>query len=415
VLRVEPHEGITVDVIGGHSVVDSTWGKTIRVGHVRFDQTRDFVLALSNLQPFAKRGAEILQISLDFAPVSGMPIKKVGAIPAMSIAPGDIDVMRHVLRSRFVDAVDGVVKSIKRDDENDAATLAAKFSTIEGAVSHAPNLSDPTIAALLKDVNTQVAEALRPAYYHRWGKHYLPSLADAHRSQLCNNFKDPGVQLYGGPLFEALRSNFDETFNTLPPPKPSRQGTRAGPVNMCFYNRATGPCFHGDSLVELEGADGIKLTKKVREVVKGDRVKSVTGETSTVVCVVKTEIEAGKVELVKLSDGLLVTPYHPVFDAESSQWKFPIDLGLAEVVECSAIYSFVVEGEQSININGILCATLGHGVTGDVREHPYFGTSQVLDDLKSNDGWEAGLVNCKGVLRDEGTGLVCGLDLTPSA
>ena len=39
-------------------------------------------------------------------------------------------------------------------------------------------------------------------WYKKWGQHYLPSLANAHMLQMCNNFKDPGIQFYGGALFK---------------------------------------------------------------------------------------------------------------------------------------------------------------------------------------------------------------------
>ncbi len=76
-------------------------------------------------------------------------------------------------------------------------------------------------------------------YYNTWGKHYLPSLAGAHLLQQCNNFKDPGIQFYGGALFQKLRDEIEgiyylysrsifnilllntEIFIHLPPPKPS--------------------------------------------------------------------------------------------------------------------------------------------------------------------------------------------------
>jgi hypothetical protein len=58
-------------------------------------------------------------------------------------------------------------------------------------------------------------------YYQKWGRHYLPSLMHAHMNQICNNFKDPGVQHYGGSMFRQIRDLVDENFCKLPPPKPS--------------------------------------------------------------------------------------------------------------------------------------------------------------------------------------------------
>merc|ERR1712230_218358 len=74
------------------------------------------------------------------------------------------------------------------------------------------------VVALLEDLEGQVTEALsRQDWYMRWGRHYLPSLARAHLLQQCNNFKDPGVQIYGGDIFAKVRDDADELFVSLPP------------------------------------------------------------------------------------------------------------------------------------------------------------------------------------------------------
>lgn len=100
---------------------------------------------------------------------------------------------------------------------------------------------------LLADVTGQASEAVsKQEYYQKWGRHYLPSLMFAHRSQICNNFKDPGVQNYGGELFIKIQEEADTKFNTLDPPKPTiRRGGYGGgfgashsaaPVSMAAYN-----------------------------------------------------------------------------------------------------------------------------------------------------------------------------------
>ena len=42
--------------------------------------------------------------------------------------------------------------------------------------------------SVIEDLTGQVREAI--GAYHKWGKHYMPSLALAHLTQQCNNFMD---------------------------------------------------------------------------------------------------------------------------------------------------------------------------------------------------------------------------------
>jgi hypothetical protein len=94
--------------------------------------------------------------------------------------------------------------------------------TLADLVGNSKVADEEQMMALLEDVQGQVCEAVsREEWYTKWGIHYLPSLMFAHLSQQCNNFKDAGVQGYGGDLFGEIRDKADEIFLALPPPKPS--------------------------------------------------------------------------------------------------------------------------------------------------------------------------------------------------
>lgn len=80
----------------------------------------------------------------------------------------------------------------------------------------------------------------------------------AHDAQQCNNFKDPGVQHYGGALFRDIRDDLDDIFIKLPPPtQRSNDSYRSygggGPVtvSMAQYYNCAGGCFHGDASVRM--------------------------------------------------------------------------------------------------------------------------------------------------------------------
>lgn len=120
-------------------------------------------------------------------------------------------------RLRFVDAINEATALFRQ--RRVAAAQAAMKDFVDGTANAN---GDEYVAAVLADATGQATQALsQEAWFSRWGKHYLPSLAQAHLQQQCNNFKDPGVQLYGGAMFEQARDEADDAFLSLPPPKPS--------------------------------------------------------------------------------------------------------------------------------------------------------------------------------------------------
>merc|ERR1719352_1795925 len=102
------------------------------------------------------------------------------------------------------------------------AAQAMLTSLSDEFVASPAHADSEALKALQEDLQGQVSEAFsREDWYGKWGVHYLPSLMCAHLGQVCNNFKDPGVQHYGGALFGDLRDKADDIFCTLPAPTPS--------------------------------------------------------------------------------------------------------------------------------------------------------------------------------------------------
>ena len=90
--------------------------------------------------------------------------------------------------------------------------------------------------------------------WKRWGRYYCRSLASAHRSGTCHNFKDQSVQHYFGSVAKDLLADADAAFSKLPPPKPSREGcgVASGAAMARAYHYRGNGCVAGDSWTCLE-------------------------------------------------------------------------------------------------------------------------------------------------------------------
>ncbi|EAR92685.1 von willebrand factor type A (vWA) domain was originally protein (macronuclear) [Tetrahymena thermophila SB210] len=270
---------------------------------------------------------------------------------------------------------------------------------------------DEYIQNLCKDMEDQVKQAVsRDDYFTKWGCHYLPSLAMAHNHKICTNFKDPGVQGYGGNLFNKQRDQIEKIVMSIDPPKPSYRSSGNVQINSALYTSyyydPNNPCFEGNSEVKM--ANG--TIKKVKEIKKGDEVFCPnTGKAEKVKCVIETEVKENLTQLVRLGKGLLITPYHPV--RIQGKWLFPTDIAPTKMAQCSSVYSFLLESGHSMMINDIECVTFAHGFQEDKVKHEYFGTNKVSRDLMWMKGYFKGHVKLQNSpsIRDQATGLVVGL------
>merc|ERR1712038_1673703 len=287
------------------------------------------------------------------------------------------------------------------------------------------------IDALCKDIEGQASEAVsRKDYYERWGRHYLFSLVGAHMHQFCNNFKDPGVQIYGqGELFRNLQENLNDIFEKIPAPRPSAytvvqsnpgkaltgperkkyaasQQARNFPSMSKTFNNVNSVCVHGKTRVTLKCPNnGSFIYKEVPicELKKGDLVLTEEGDFATVQCLVETVTET-PLNLIQIGT-LQVTPYHPIRIGSENSWEFPVNMKEASLIQSNSysVYNLVLERKDRHKAvmmeDGISSITLGHGINEDATlKHDYFGTGRVVQDLeKISVGWTSGHI----VLREE--------------
>ena len=305
-----------------------------------------------------------------------------------------IDLISELLAINSTSTHDSIATSIRLVDEKHTQ-LRDKFNGCD------------KISKLINDIKStnleegQISKAVsRLDWYEKWGKHYLLSIQNAHILQICNNFKDPGVQLYGGNNFELLRDKIEEAFCSIPPPEPSKKrykysngsSSYSAPVNMSSYMNVGGICFDGKSIVKMED----NSNKMVSSLVKGDIVFG----GFKIDCVVKTIIQ-GEIEVVNLNN-MLITPWHPVYYQD--KWIFPINIKSSEKVNLDYIYNIVLNTGHIMLINDIQVVTLGHNFTDNqVVQHDYYGSDKVISDLKKFNGYSDGLVILDKPLVSRGT------------
>lgn len=447
-VRIEPMYAAVLDrdIPGGHLAQWTSNVMDLDLGTMRYDQPKDLALLLHRVPP---KNTPYVRVTVTYKTILSEQIHSL-AVEGITWEAQSSDLDYHLNRLHFVDVLNSVLSHSPHQPAKRKipAKLAAKAKARPAAAPATPadstqqdlnavlsegiaaladlaeeiresGVTEPRVVALLADIEGQGTLALRLEYYQRWGRHYLPSLASAHFHQFCNNFKDPGVQVYArGQLFSTLRDSIDELFCSLPaptpsnpvPPVPSATGVSGhAPVSMRSFNDSSNPCFAGDSLVLL--ADGSH--RRVQDVRRGDRVACGARAGACVVCVVVSPCRGGQASLVALPGGLHVTPWHPI--RINGQWRFPSELRPPTLVPCPAVFSFVLDEGHVATINGVECVTLGHAFHEPVVHHEFFGTSSVVACLVGLEGWTVGRVRVDGVMRDPATGRACGLLQSPTS
>ena len=393
--------------------------KCIHTGPIQYGQTRDFIIRFKPKagQPW-KISAKLSYQKRDVAAsINTMTTDNPHELYVQLSRCKSMQILRDVLNIHYTKEVDKgfltqiieLITSLPCKDDERMRALLTDFtspSEMEGRVSKAFTTFE------------------RMA---RWGKHYVRSIIRAHLQQLCHNFKDPSVQLYGGPLFKDQQHKADKIFCSLPPPRQSIKtplktppvlpplpgapaAAPAAPPSMEVYmDCGGGGCFGGDGEVALLHGG----LKKVKEIQKGDVLLDSTGAASQVVCLVAFPVRK-TMKMVKLN-GVLVTLKHPVL--REGVWKFAQDLAPSDALYCDTIYNLVMDQHHIVAVNGVDMVTLGHGKhDNSVLYHPYYGTRRVLEDLQRVHGWTEGAVvmaNCHKY-KDPFTGLVMCLAPTSS-
>eukprot|EP00826_Nyctotherus_ovalis_P047963 TRINITY_DN55_c0_g2_i5.p1 TRINITY_DN55_c0_g2~~TRINITY_DN55_c0_g2_i5.p1 ORF type:complete len:639 (+),score=185.10 TRINITY_DN55_c0_g2_i5:234-2150(+) len=387
-LTVTPPKGVELKALGFNKRAT-----TLTTGPIQFGQTRDFIFEFKPPADKESPGAFApfdLEVTLSYG--TKTVTKKVTGITSKQSKKSNIEWVRlkycQCLLKELA-ARNGALRKKGRDYISHAKTIIAKspFSNEEQLKTLIREIESP------KETEGRVTKAFKSEYFSRWGAHYVRSLVSAHQLQTCHNFKDPGVQIYGGDCFKELQDKADAIFCSLPAPVPSLRApiktasparAYSPPRYMSNYMSQSIGCFDGEGEIVLSNGK-----KKVKELKKGDEVICAGGEKAKVVALVVTKVER-EVELVELN-GVKLTRKHPV--RLNGQWHFPMSVKKGNMIYCDAVYNLVLDRSHIVVISGLEVVTLGHGFKDNaVIEHKYYGSQRVISDLKEFEGWEKGKV-----------------------
>jgi len=357
------------------------------IGTVQYGQSRDLVFMFDTIPD--KKPKFTVQLKCN----AGITKKEIVGIEATNPNAA----YRAYSRGKFQNIVYEGVKKLQNGG-NDLKFLAEAQDLIKSL----PSKDDNEMKAMLRDFESPVETEGRitkavstQERIQRWGLHYILSLLRGHKLQQAHNFKDPGVQVYGGKLFKEIQLKADKIFCTLPPPTPSLAPIKNAPVDPsappapvsmdAYMDSASCGCFSGDAVAKLSCGKYVK----VKDLKKGDEIESL-GKTAKIVCIVEFPMKC-QTPLVNLN-GMLITPKHPILF--EGNWVYPKSISAAKSLYIESVFNLVLDKNHSANLNGIEVVTLGHEkYDNEVVKHEYYGTQRVIRDLQNIEGFSSGFVD----------------------
>lgn len=212
--------------VGADLVTEASWGRVVSLGPLQFGQEREVVVPMK----VPAGDAPYLQAMVIYPGKDGKECRAEGMGSGRKGTEG-----AKVASCRGQTVATGYrVLELGAGTQADAAMIELKSCMTKyfPEDDFVQNFS-----ALKSDVDGRMTKALDGRdRFNRWGKHYLRALTRAHQLQLCTNFMDPGLQVYGGMLFRGLRDEGDAVFCSLPAPKPTNTPSRPAAAPSSGYS-----------------------------------------------------------------------------------------------------------------------------------------------------------------------------------
>ena len=428
----ETNCSIKLNLNEDYSFIDDSKTKTLTVDSLKHGKSKNLMF---EIKESSNHTSSIKSNEISY------PIGSYELIMSNEVINGDILInytdnsKNQFYRLKAYECLDKCNQLMKFNDKENTKSYIDDFIN---SLSYENNLY---LENIKYDMNGQVKEALNMTrkgeaedWYSKWGYHYLKSLSDAYKNEICNNFKDKGVSNFTGELFSKLTDEISEVFDNIPPPKKDITNNYYStnnyqPVDMSVFRNHSGGCVTGNAKIKMFD----NTWKSIKDLKKGDNVITITfknniqyEDTSEVECLIKTNVD--KADLVKLnqSHDFHITPYHPIIEKNTfnQKWQFPINMYKNNPQKikyninqkCNGLYTIIMKNRGSIILeDNYIYATLGHNLKDEIVKHDYFGTDTVINDLKLDLNYNIGLVflSTKMFIRNK-TGQVCNIDVYKS-
>lgn len=405
-----------------HHFTKTSWGASVSLGWMQQGQPRDVVIDVVLPDDYSAGREEYIDAKVSYTSVHDN--NKYTMRTAVGGTETNEAALYHLARKRYLTTVSEALASMRKFEDHEIAKtlLVSLVETMKRSSLYTKN---QPYAALVTELTGQVMEALTNMdYYTRWGRHYIPSLLCAHTHQMCNNFKDHGVQFYGGRLFKEIRDATDQKCLELPPPTPSSGCATRGGIPSTqptitrtqmqqTYNNPSGGCIAGECLVECFNDEHTPM----KMLTAGDMVRTHDGYDKVQAIVQFVSSDGFQMSCFK-KNGLILTPHHPVLvpAAGRMQWQHPSNLvGEYADAERDCVYAVLLENRSStVLVCGVPCITLAHGVENDdVATHSYLGTESIVSDLAHHPTFHTGrMVLSVNAFERDTHGWITGLHLS---
>ena len=355
------------------------------------------VVELGDLQGGKPRNVlvQIPQANFNVKVMSGSATLAFAAVDAATAPDAGPEAEVTAIHQGLVTAMQQALVLARRADFGGASRA---LDVWYDAAASSPAAGHPMVMAMLSDVRHadttkgQISLGVRTAdNWERWGQHFLPQSIGQHTAMWAVEFKGACSDAYRLGTMEALYDEAVAISNNLPPPTMSRAAYCAPTVVDAARTAASaalcrrgGGCWAPGTMILLE--DGL-TRRPVEDLRAGDTVWTPDGPARVEHALVLGRYAMHQDMCTYMT--LCITPYHPIL--VNGVWTTAIQFVQPVLMHMPTVYNLVLDRGHVVNANSVLTCTLGHGMSGPVIGHDFFGSKdRILAAISAQPGFAVG-------------------------